>query len=667
MTTMSGPGSARPSMPANSPLLALARWVPPAPARLVEAVAEADLRVLLMVLFHLTGDARWMGDPFRPKRDVNLIADESAGLAPESAQAIRAAAIEVLSAPSLQAAVGDPGDDLMVRMMSACLGEAVPPEYAPMMREEMGFCARHFEWSAPVPPHDAARRQVIIVGAGASGIALGANLVKLGVPFLVLEANDQVGGTWYHNTYPGCGVDTPNHAYSFSFGKPNGWTRYFAGQAEIQEYLVTSARESGVTPHVRFGARVTGAHWDQATSTWRVTVEGPDGESEVVGAVLVSAIGQLSQPSIPKLTGLADFAGACFHSSNWPDDLDLAGKRLAIIGTGASSMQIVPAVADRAQSIAIYQRSAQWARPIARYHDPIGAGAQWLMEHVPFYAAWFRFTMLWRYGDGLLPTLRKDPAWAHPERSLNRVNDRHREQMTAHIVGSLGDRADLLPKCLPNYPPYGKRILLDSGWYAAIKRPNVELITEDIARIRPDGIETSDGKVCAADIIVLATGFDVSQMAARLGIQGRDGQALSAAWKNDNPTAYLGITVPGFPNLFCMQGPNTGLGHGGSAIFQAECQARYIAGSIVAMTEKGIAAMEVRRSVHDDYVRRVDAEHEAMIWTHPGMSTYYRNNVGRVISVMPWRLVDYWAMTHAPRLEDYELIPASRVTRGDMS
>ncbi len=640
---------------ANSPLVTLMQWVPPGRPQLVAAIAEADLRVLLMVLYHLTGEARWMATPFAPKRDVNLIADESAGLSPEAAQAIRSAAVEALSAPTLHAAVADPDDALMVSMMSACLGEAVPREYAPMMREEMGLCPRQVDWDGPAPASVAVQRPVIIVGGGASGIALGANLARLGVPFVVLEADDQVGGTWYRNTYPGCGVDTPNHAYSFSFGRPHRWTRYFAGQPEIQDYLVASARENGVTPHVRFGTRVTAAHWDQAACAWRVQTAGPNGAGELIGALLVSAIGQLSEPSTPKLKGLEDFQGACFHSSRWPAGLDLAGKRLAVIGTGASSMQIVPAVADRVAALAVYQRSAQWARPIPRYHDPIGAGAQWLQAHVPFYAAWFRFTMLWRYGDGLLPTLRKDPAWTHPERSINRVNDRHREQMSAHIVASLGERADLLPKCLPTYPPYGKRILLDSGWYAALRRPNVELVSDDIARIRPDGIETSDGAVRAADVIVLATGFNVSQLAARLGIRGRNGRALSEAWKDDNPTAYLGLTVPGFPNFFCMQGPNTGLGHGGSAIFQAECQARYIAGAIVAMTAKGIASMEVRQSVHDDYVKRVDAEHEAMIWTHPGMSTYYRNKAGRVISVMPWRLVDYWAMTHAPRLEEYEI------------
>jgi 4-hydroxyacetophenone monooxygenase len=632
-------------------------WMPLPAEELSEAVGEADLRVLLMVLFHLTGDRRWLSEPFLPKRDVKLIADADAGLSPEAQAEIRSAAVELLSARHIEAAIDDPGDALMVEMMSRCLGEAVPPEYATMMREEMGLCSRQVKWRDTRPqPGD---RPVLIVGAGASGIALGANLEALGIPYVILEKNDEVGGTWYENTYPGCGVDTPNHAYSFSFGTPYRWSRYFAPRDEIEDYLIASAAEAGVRPHIRFRTRVTKADWDPDALGWRVTVEGPDGREELLGMALVSAIGQLSLPSVPEIAGAETFGGPLFHSAEWPDGLDLAGRRIAIIGTGASSMQIVPSIVDDVASLTVYQRNAQWARPIPRYHDPIGAAGQWLLEKVPYYAAWFRFTMLWRYGDGLLPTLKKDPNWEHPERALNRTNDRHRIEMTQHIERELGDRKDLLAKCLPTYPPYGKRILLDNGWYGAITRPNVELVTEDIERIEPRGVVTSDGTLREADIVVLATGFKVSLMAARLNVTGKDGRNLADVWADDNPSAHLGITVPGFPNLFSMQGPNTGLGHGGSAIFQAECQARYIAGCLVRMIEQGIAAIDVRQDVHDAYVRRVDREHEGLIWTHPGMSTYYRNRKGRVVSVMPWRLVDYWAMTHEPDFAEYEVTAAS--------
>ncbi len=629
------------------------------PEALQEAIAEADLRVLLMVVFQLSGDRRWLAEPFRPKRDVNLIAANDAGLS-EAAQAeVRAAAVDLLSHTPREAAISNPDEALTLEMMRWCLGENIAAEYAPMMREEMGFEDRHVAWSgAAVTPQTIDARPVIIVGAGASGIALGANLVKLNIPFIIVEKNADVGGTWFENTYPGCGVDTPNHAYSFSFGKRHDWSRYFAPQPEIHAYLAARADEFGLKPHIRFQHSVTAAHWSEDKACWQVSVTSLQGRHETIEArALVSAIGQLSLPSIPSIPGQEKFQGRLFHSSNWPEDLDLTGKRLALIGTGASAMQIVPTVAGQVSNLTIFQRSAQWARPIPRYHDPIGPLGQWLLQSVPFYAAWFRFTMLWRYGDGLLPSLRKDPDWAFPERALNRANDRHRQQMTAHIHQQLEGRPDLIAKCLPSYPPYGKRILLDNGWYTAIRQNHVHLETTDITEITTTGITTADGRQHGADIIVLATGFKVALMAARLNITGRKGENLADRWANDNPTAYLGITVPGFPNLFCMQGPNTGLGHGGSAIFQAECQARYIAAALVAMTESGIAALDVDQDAHDRYVASVDHEHEQLIWTHPGMSTYYRNGQGRVVSVMPWRLVDYWEMTQRPDLSDYQLTP----------
>ena len=646
---------------ANEPKRTGRRNQPLPPAEtLSRAIAEADLRILLMVLFHLTGDRRWLAPPFRPKRDVKLIADENAGLSAEAQAEIHEATIELLSQPDRQPAIDDPGDSLMVEMMSACLGESVPPEYAPMMREEMGFCSRHITWRRPEPAPRRDSRPVIIVGAGASGLALGANLQELGIPYVILEKNAEVGGTWLENHYPGCGVDTPNHAYSFSFGTRYYWSRYFSPRDEILDYLVRTADASGVRRHIRFNTQVMRADWDEGATCWRVRIATDGGEEELEGMSLVSAIGQLSLPSIPHLKGLKSFEGPVFHSAEWPSGLELAGKRVAVIGTGASSMQIVPTIVDKVASLAVYQRSPQWVRLIPRYHDPIGDGAQWLLKNVPYYAAWLRFTMLWRFGDGIMPTLRKDPDWPHPELSLNRTNDRHRQEMTDHIIRELGDRVDLLPKCLPTYPPYGKRMLLDNGWYRAMVRQNVELVTEDIDRVTANGIVTTDGQLRDADILVLATGFKVGLMAARLNVAGSGGRKLEDVWANDNPTAYLGITVPRFPNLFCMQGPNTGLGHGGSAIFQGECQARYIARCLTRMIEQGIAAIDVKPAAHDNYVRRVDAEHEQLVWTHPGMSTYYRNGRGRVVSVMPWRLVDYWAMTREPDFADYDFTPERR-------
>ena len=620
---------------------------------LASAIAEGDIRVLLMVLVHMTGDTRWLEPPYKPRRDVRLIPDPQAGVPKPIQDEIRAAVLKLFENGSPEPVITDPGDELMLKMMRACLGEQVALEYAPLMREEMAFVARDVRWAKQPATGLLEGNHVLIVGAGVCAIALGTALGRLGIPYTIVEKNAELGGTWYVNRYPGCGVDTPNHSYSFSFGARNNWTRYFAQRQELLDYLKKVALEHDVRSHIRFNTRLTSSRWDETRRRWISTLETAEGTVEFESAVLVSAIGQLNDPSRAHFKGEEEFAGQILHSALWSDDIKFEGKHVAVIGTGATAMQLVPTIADQVASLTVYQRSAQWSRPVTGYSDPITEGARWLLAHLPFYVQWYRFNMFWRYGDGLLPFLRKDPDWPHPERAVNKSNDRHREEMTAFIHAELQDRTDLIEKCVPTYPPYGKRILLDNGWFGMLRKSNVELVTDPIDHFARDGIVTSDGRLRPADLIVVSTGFKVTEMAARLNITGRRGKKLRDTWANDNPTAYLGLTVPDFPNFFCMLGPNSGPAHGGSVIFQSECQSRYITSCLVEMIEHGIAAIDVRPEAHDQYVREVDAEHEQMIWTHPGMTTYYRNKQGRVFSAMPWRFVDYWAMTHEADLDKY--------------
>jgi 4-hydroxyacetophenone monooxygenase len=620
---------------------------------LSSAIAEGDIRVLLMVLVHMTGDARWLEPPYKPRRDVRLIPDPQAGLPPKIQDEIRAAVLNLFSKGEPKPVITDPGNELMLRMMRATLGENVAPEYAPLMREEMGFIPRDARWTRRPPSEALAQQHVLIVGAGVCAIALGVALGRLGIPYTIVEKNDELGGTWYVNRYPGCGVDTPNHSYSFSFGARNPWTRYFAQRQELLDYLKKVALEYDIRSHIRLNTELIASRWDENKRRWISTLKTGDGEETFESTTLVSAIGQLNDPSPAHFKGEENFQGTMLHSALWSDDIELDGKHVAVIGTGATAMQLVPAIADRVASVTVYQRTAQWARPVAGYSDRIAEGAQWLLAHLPFYVQWYRFNMFWRYGDGLLPFLRKDPDWPHPDRAVNKGNDRHREELTDFILSELRERPDLIEKCVPTYPPYGKRILLDNNWFKTLTKPNVELVTDRIDHFARDGIVGSDGKLRLADIIVISTGFKVSEMAARLNISGRDGKNLRAAWADDNPTAYLGLTVPDFPNLFLMLGPNSGPAHGGSVIFQSECQSRYISACLVEMIEHGIAAIDVRYDAHDQYIRQVDAEHEQLIWTHPGMTTYYRNSQGRVFSAMPWRFVDYWKMTHDPDFSQY--------------
>ncbi|WP_299113668.1 NAD(P)-binding domain-containing protein [uncultured Bradyrhizobium sp.] len=629
---------------------------------LSSAIAEGDIRVLLMVLVHMTGDEKWLEPPYKPKRDVRLIPDPDAGVPKEIQDEIRAAVLNLFANGAPKPVITDPGNELMLRMMRATLGENVAPEYAPLMREEMGFVPRDARWRARPSDERLARQHVLIVGAGVCAIALGVALGRLGIPYTIVEKQDEIGGTWYVNRYPGCGVDTPNHSYSFSFGARNPWTRYFAQRQELLDYLLKVVREHDIRRHVRLSTELVASHWDEGNRRWISTLRTANGEQTFESTVLVSAIGQLNDPQPARFNDDEDFGGLKVHSALWSDDIKLDGKHVAVIGTGATAMQLVPSIADRVASVTVYQRTAQWARPVKGYSDPISEGAQWLLAQLPFYVQWYRFNMFWRYGDGLLPFLRKDPAWPHPDRAVNKGNDRHRQELADFILSELKDRPDLIEKCMPTYPPYGKRILLDNNWFKTLTKPNVELVTDKIDRFAANGIVTADGTTRQHEIIVISTGFKVSEMAARLNITGREGKNLKQVWSHDNPTAYLGLTVPDFPNLFLMLGPNSGPAHGGSVIFQSECQSRYISACLVEMIENDIAAIDVDPAAHDEYIRNVDAEHEQLIWTHPGMTTYYRNSRGRVFSAMPWRFVDYWKMTHDPDFTQYRKTKARQET-----
>ncbi len=617
------------------------------------AVGAADMRALLMMVFHHTGDRYWLSERFRPERDIRLIAPEDAGLPADVRDEIRGAATAVLTGTG-EPVVPQPDDVVFLEMMNIALGESVPSEYLPMMREQMGLTsllgAEGRRESSPA----AGSPTVLIVGAGESGIALGAILNDLGVNYRIIERADAIGGTWRDNIYPGCAVDTPNHSYSYSFGARYRWSRFFSERSEIQSYLHRCTDEFEVRSRISFNTQCVSATWDEDTAHWRVVLDCNGVREQLETRFLVSAIGPFGEPQIPRIDGIDRFAGQAVHSAVWPRDLDVSGKSVAIIGTGASCMQIAPEIADSVRRLTILQRTPQWVRPIPRFRELIDDDVQVLLESEPYYSAWYRFVMLWRYGDGLLATLRKDPEWPHPERSMNRINDRHREQMTKHIHDVLGDRSDLIAKCLPDYPPYGKRILLDNGWYETLCKPNVDLVTAPIERIEPEGVRLNDGSLAEADLLVFATGFDVSRNASRIDIRGSGGVTLADTWAK-GIGAYLGITVPNFPNFFIMQGPTTGLAHGGSLIFTSEMQARYIGLAICQADDSDIAAIDVKQSVHDRYIERVDAEHAQLVWSHPGMLPYYRNVFGKIRMVLPWRMVDYFHMTRRPDLTDFEL------------
>ena len=627
---------------------------------LESALEVANIPILVMVLHQLTGDPRWLDEPYRPTRARGLDTNPSGGLPPEVREVIRHAARTAILdwAGGKPAAIPAPQGAQLSQMLSVCVGEDVAEEYADLLAQEMGFTV-----DRPRPVAVRANDGVpdaIVVGAGVSGLAASIALTQAGIEHKVLERHDDLGGTWHKNRYPGAGVDTPSHLYAFSF-LPYKWSAYFAARGQVHDYLEEVADDFGLREGIELGREVTAAVWDQAAHRWNVTHRATGGGNEVTesASFVITAVGQLSRPRLPAVDGLDRYTGVSFHAADWPAELELRGKRVAVVGSGATAMQIVPAIVDEVDQLVVLQRSPQWIAPNHEIFTKIDDSTNWLFENVPYYRSWYRAILWWTFGDRVHESLRVDPEWEHPERSVNATNDNHRAFFLRYLDDKLGDREDVRAKAVPTYPPFGKRMLLDNGWFDALKRPNCELLDSPLARMTETEVVTAAGEAREVDVVVFATGFEAKRLLAPMDVRGRDGIALRDVWGDESPSAYLGMTVPRFPNLFVMYGPNTNLGHGGSYIFLAECQVHYIVDLITKMVERGISTVECRADVHDEYNRRVDEAHEHLVWTHPGMDTWYRNSQGRVVTNSPWRLVDFWHMTRSADLDDYVVEPTA--------
>ena len=613
---------------------------------IARALDHANLPALVPVLVQLTGDRRWLEEPYRPTRSRGMENNDSGGFPDDVAAEIKQAVLDAVLAyeAGTPVAVAAPTGERLQELLSLANGEPAPPEYADMLAEDLGFT----QAPAPVAPAET-DVDAVIVGAGVSGMLAAIRLREAGIDHVVLEKNADVGGGWWENTYPGAGVDTPSHLYSYSFA-PRDWSTHFGKRDEVEQYLRDVADAHDLRRVIRFGTEVTGAGYDEDAATWTVHTDVGD---TLTARVLVSATGALNRPKVPAVPGMDTFTGRIFHTAEWPDDLDLTGRRVAVVGAGASAMQVVPAVAADVERLTVFQRSPQWIAPNDVYFEPIDEAVHLLMDRVPFYRQWYRARLAWNFNDRVHPTLQVDPDWEHPDRSVNAVNDAHRRVFTRYLSSELDGRPDLVAKSLPDYPPFGKRMLLDNGWFRAIRRENVELVTEAVAEITPTGLLGDGGTEVEADVIVLATGFHTHRFLWPIDVRGRGGARLADVWGAEDAHAHLGITVPGFPNLFLTCGPGTALGHGGSFITIAECQVRYIVDLLTTMARRDVASVEVRDEVERDYTRRHDDAHAHMLWTHPGMTNWYRNADGRVVSTMPWRIVDYWRMTHDADLDDY--------------
>lgn len=489
---------------------------------------------------------------------------------------------------------------------------------------------------------NARRVEVAIVGSGFGGLGAAIRLKQEGIHDLVLlERADDVGGTWRDNTYPGCACDVQSHLYSFSFAPNPEWSRAFSPQPEIQAYLKRCAEEFGVMPHVRLGHEVRGAAWDADALRWRIeTTRGP-----FSARVLVVAAGALSDPVVPPLPGLETFRGAAFHSARWDHGFDLRGRRVAVVGTGASAIQFVPEIQPLVSRLHLFQRTAPWIIP--RHDHALSPRRQRLYR---------RFPAAQRAVRGAIYLLREGMVLGFRHPRMMRLAQR---AALRHLERGVPDPA-LRAKLTPDFTMGCKRVLLSNDYLPALSRPNVEVVTERIAEVRAETIVTADGVEREVDAILFGTGFQPTDPPLGRAIRGRGGRTLAQAWEG-SPRAHLGSTVAGFPNLFFLLGPNTGLGHT-SVVYMIEAQVEHLLAAMHHMRERGVAALEPRPEAQAAWVAEVDRRMRGTVWTSGGCASWYLDRTGRNSTLWPdftWRFRRRVARL---RSDEYEA-----VTRGPAS
>jgi cation diffusion facilitator CzcD-associated flavoprotein CzcO len=483
-------------------------------------------------------------------------------------------------------------------------------------------------------PEVTGRYSIVIVGAGFAGIGMAIALKKAGVSdFVILEKGADLGGTWRDNQYPGCACDVPSPLYSYSYELNPSWTRLFAPQQEIWDYLRDCAIKHGVTSHIRYSRRIEGMEWDDGARRWLVRTSG--GEAYRARAV-VSGAGALHIPSLPDIPGSGVFAGVSFHSSDWDHSCDLTGKRVAVIGTGASAIQFVPRIAGQVAHLSVFQRTPPWIHP--RLDAGIPPGLRRVLRTVPGSARGLRDLIYWALearaaGFAISPTLMA------PLESMAR----------RHLDKQVADPA-LRARLTPDYTIGCKRILLSSDYYPALQRPNVSLVTEKITGLTPAGVATADGALHEADVVIYATGFRVADSAAELNVTGRDGRKLAGAWAA-GVEAYRGITVAGFPNFFLLLGPNTGLGHT-SVVFMIESQVQHV---ISCLRLAGAGTIEVREAASRRYNDALQRRLRRAVWSAGGCRSWYLDESRVNRAIWPGFSFEYWARTRRARRAAYQV------------
>lgn len=618
------------------------------------AVEQANFNALRMALYQVTADPELAAMRVEQKaiRGGALLQDV---VADEHLPALKEKAVAFLLDPAK--AVPPPPDKVESRELLKLFNtEAKSENYIRFGIEELAFdeYPRDVHWTNKPSPDKLAQFKIVVIGGGISGIGAAVQLQRLGISYQVIERQSDIGGTWQLNNYPQARVDTSSYLYQFKFEKNYPWTEFFAARDETKRYLKHVADKHDILPSFQFDTEVVAAEWDDGRSLWVMTLRHKDGGEEQREAnVIISGSGLFATPNLPDIAGIDSFEGAMFHTAQWDHNYDFAGRRVALIGTGSSGTQLMPALARAAEQLTVYQRTPNWIMALEGYRSAVSPEARWLFDHMPYYWNWYCYASF-DTAMHLQDLQTYDREWQARGGGVNSRNDQVKAALTEYIESKLGDDPELLRKCMPPYPPLARRLVVDNGYYDCLRLPNVELSTAGIERITPTGIQSSDGSEREFDLIVLSAGFQVSRYLWPVDYRGRDGATLEKAWHKDGARSYLGIAMPGFPNLFMFYGPN-GQPRSGGFYSWAEVWARYTVGMVVKMIEQDIASAEVRPEVFETYNEQLDEAMKEVLWEREGAGGYYNNEFGRCGINVPFLTEDYHAMVVAPDPNDYLL------------
>ena len=607
------------------------------------ALLEADLCALLPALAAATGDLSLLDPDLKPSEE--LFPETPGGYDEDRAARLRMLALRGLHLlESGEASPVTDGDDL-TKILEWLVPDPHLVEHRPLYLQEAGlFDFRAPKWSVAELASNKVLR-VAVIGAGMSGILAAHRLTQAGCTVTVFEKNDQIGGTWLENSYPGCRVDVANHLYAYSFGERPNWQNNQSTRSELLSYFQAVAADTGVTPLVRCSTTVTSLFFSEEASTWSVQTSGPQGQSAMEVDLVISSVGQLNHPKIPDLPGIESFQGRDFHTARWPEHLDLKDKRIAVVGTGSTGIQVIPELAKDTKSLTIFERTPTWVVPVLEYKAPVTEGQRLLFDAIPGYLGWHRLWLLWKNCEGLLALARVDPEFNGGTKSVSAANLEFRQLLEMALELQLEGRPDLLEMVTPEYPPIARRLSPDDGSYlATLMAPSTTLIHGAVTEVTPTGVIDSNGTHHDVDVIVWATGFAAQDFLLPMPVTGRDGKSLQEVWASD-PLAYLGITVPGFPNLFFTYGPNTNIVINGSIIYFSELEVDWIQRVIGSMVRQGAAEVEATPEALKIWREFVDAGNEKMAWGVSSVPSWYRSSSGRITQNWPESLLVYFDMT----------------------